>query len=201
MECTSAMAAVSALATGLGAFLAPQLPRMLGVLLDARALNAGPHSMAASAARARETLTSTIPPRLLLPPLYAHLPAALQVPGCYATDPVFCSIGRLSSTVHMLSADGCIAAPRSLRRRIFRRPFPMSLSSELYMVSHSSAREVLTSFAGGHKLCCGADTDGGEDRNSAAAICGLCPCRSALWLPSAGLGRQAEHAGSRCTAD
>ena len=88
MECTSAMAAVSALATGLGAFLAPQLPRLLGVLLDARALTAGPHGMVASAARARETLTSTIPPRLLLPPLYAHLPTALQVPGCFAPDPV-----------------------------------------------------------------------------------------------------------------
>ena len=99
------MAAVSALATGLGAFLAPQLPRVLGVLLKARALAAGPHGMAVSAARARETLIATVPPRLLLPPLYAHLPSALQVCGCCAPDPVFCSIGQLGSTVHLLLAD------------------------------------------------------------------------------------------------
>ena len=120
MECTSAMAAVSALATGLGAFLAPQLPRVLGVLLDAQALTAGPHGMAASAARARETLTSTIPPRLLLLPLYAHLPAALQVHACYLPDLGFCSTGRLSSTVHRLSADRCIVAPCNLNRYLCR---------------------------------------------------------------------------------
>ena len=101
------MAAVTALAMGLGAFLAPQLPRVLGVLLDARALTAGPHGMAASAAQARETLTATIPPRLLLPPLFAHLPAALQVPGCYALDPVLCSTRRLSRFGNgLLQTDG-----------------------------------------------------------------------------------------------
>ena len=96
------MAAVSALATGLGAFLAPQLPRALGVLLDARALAPGPHGMAASAARARETLTATVPPRLLLPPLYAHLPAALQVPGLTLLT---ASIGQLTRLVHGLCTD------------------------------------------------------------------------------------------------
>lgn len=79
MECASALAAVSAMATGLGAFLAPQLPRMLGVLLDGRVLAASANGIAASAASARETLTKAVPPRLLLPPLHAHLPTALQV--------------------------------------------------------------------------------------------------------------------------
>ena len=99
------MAAVSALTTGLGAFLAPQLPRVLGVLLDARALAPGPHGWAGSAARARETLTATIPLRLLLPPLYAHLPAALQVHSCNAPDPELCSIGRLGRIARELFAD------------------------------------------------------------------------------------------------
>lgn len=79
MECASAVAAVSALATGLGAFLAPQLPRVMGVLLDARALACAAHGIAASAAAARGALTAAVPPRLLLPPLYAHLPHALRV--------------------------------------------------------------------------------------------------------------------------
>ena len=79
MECASAVAAVAALATGLGAFLAPQLPRVLGVLLDARALACAAHGIAASAAGARGALTAAVPPRLLLPPLYAHLPHALRV--------------------------------------------------------------------------------------------------------------------------
>ncbi len=82
MECASALAAVSALATGLGAFLAPQLPRMLRVLLDERVLAESANGIAASAAAARETLTTAVPPRLLLPPLYAHLPSALQVRLC-----------------------------------------------------------------------------------------------------------------------
>ena len=84
MECASAIAAVSALATGLGAFLAPQLPRMLRVLLDQRVLTESANGIAASAAAARETLTTAVPPRLLLPPLYAHLPSALQVCCCHA---------------------------------------------------------------------------------------------------------------------
>ena len=82
MECASAVAAVSALVTGLGAFLASQLPRMLRVLLDGRVLSASANGIAASAAAARETLTKAVPPRLLLPPLYAYLPSALQVLCC-----------------------------------------------------------------------------------------------------------------------
>lgn len=83
MECASAVAAVNALAKGLGAFLAPQLPRMLRVLLDGRVLAESANGIAASAAAARETLTKAVPPRLLLPPLYAHLGSALQVSRCH----------------------------------------------------------------------------------------------------------------------
>ena len=82
MECASAVAALSAVTSGLGAFLAPQLPRMLRVLLDGRGLADSANGIAASAAAARETLTKAVPPRLLLPPLYAHLPSALQVYYC-----------------------------------------------------------------------------------------------------------------------
>lgn len=82
IQCASAVAAVSATAAALGAFLAPQLPRALGVLLDGRALAASAHGISALAAAARATLAAAVPPRLLLPPLYAHLATALQVHPC-----------------------------------------------------------------------------------------------------------------------
>ncbi len=108
MECASALAAVSALATGLGAFLAPQLPRMLLVLLDGRVLAESASGIAASAAAARETLTKTVPPRLLLPSLYAHLSSALQV--CYCHAPSCCMLG---SHVMLLPIAECGSGPIS----------------------------------------------------------------------------------------
>ena len=97
------MAAVSALARGLGAFLAPQLPRILRVLLDCRVLAESANGIAASAAAARETLTEAVPPRLLLPPLYAHLGSALQVSHCHA--PSCCMLCRRVTQVPFQSAE------------------------------------------------------------------------------------------------
>ncbi len=114
MECATAVAAVSALATGLGAFLAPQLPRMLRVLLDVRVLSDSADGIAASAAAARETLTKAVPPRLLLPPLYAHLPSALQVCCCRAMHTGACAVPMSSRCCPVL---GPKSGPHMVQQR------------------------------------------------------------------------------------
>lgn len=64
---------------GAGAFLAPYLARMLALLLHPALLvrRAG-GELAGEAAGVRDALVAAVPPRLLLPPLFAQLDAALE---------------------------------------------------------------------------------------------------------------------------
>lgn len=81
VETASALAALDALAAGLGAFLAPYLPRVLALVLQRSLLTCSAPQVAGTAAHAWRVLTDAVPPRLLLPPLFAHLDAALEVPA------------------------------------------------------------------------------------------------------------------------
>lgn len=90
MEAAAALAALHAAATGLGAFLAPHLPALLALLTAPRLLACAAPGVVDAAGRARGALAGGVPPRLLLPPLAAHLGAALQVrrrapEPCFAT--------------------------------------------------------------------------------------------------------------------
>lgn len=79
VETASALAALDALAAGMGAFLAPYLPRVLDLVLQRSLLACRAPSVAATAAHAWRVLADAVPPRLLLPPLFGHLNTALQV--------------------------------------------------------------------------------------------------------------------------
>ena len=82
VEAASALAALDALAAGMGAFLAPYLPRVLALVLQRSILACRAPQVAATASHAWRVLAGAIPPRLLLPPLFAQLNPALQVPKC-----------------------------------------------------------------------------------------------------------------------
>lgn len=89
VETVSALAALDALAAGLGAFLAPYLPRVLALVLQRSLLACPAPAVAATAAHAWRVLADAVPPRLLLPPLFSHLNPALQVyrnPKSYYTS-------------------------------------------------------------------------------------------------------------------
>jgi hypothetical protein len=79
VEAASALTALDALAAGMGAFLVPHLPRVLSLLLQRPLLACPAPDVAAMAAHTWQALADAVPPRLLLPPLFAHLDAALQV--------------------------------------------------------------------------------------------------------------------------
>ena len=64
---------------GAGAFLAPYLARLLALLLRPALLRPAGGELARGAAGVRDALVGAVPPRLLLPPLFAQLDAALEV--------------------------------------------------------------------------------------------------------------------------
>lgn len=64
---------------GAGAFLAPYLAHMLALLLRPALLRSAGGGLAGEAAGVRDALVRAVPPRLLLPPLFAQLDAALAV--------------------------------------------------------------------------------------------------------------------------
>lgn len=78
LELSAALAAVAALVEHLGAFLAPHLPLLLGVLLHPAVLQCHSARCADVAAAIRRQLASSVPARLLLPPLLAHLEPAAE---------------------------------------------------------------------------------------------------------------------------
>ncbi|KAL4423978.1 hypothetical protein ABPG75_001279 [Micractinium tetrahymenae] len=78
LELGAALAAVAALVEHLGAFLAPHLPLLLGVLLHPAVLQCSAARCSESAASIRQQLAEGVPTRLLLPPLLAHLEPATE---------------------------------------------------------------------------------------------------------------------------
>lgn len=100
VEAASALAALDALAAGMGAFLAPYLPRILALVLQRSILACRAPQVAATASHAWRVLAGAIPPRLLLPPLFAQLNPALQVRRCFPRHyPTFCRILPLSQVL------------------------------------------------------------------------------------------------------
>ena len=75
------LAAILALVESLGAFLAPHLPALLGVLLAPGVLRCHAARCADAAAAVRAKLAGGVPPRLLLGPLLGHLEPAVEVGG------------------------------------------------------------------------------------------------------------------------
>ncbi|KAL4421861.1 hypothetical protein ABPG77_001343 [Micractinium sp. CCAP 211/92] len=78
LELGAALAAVAALVEHLGAFLAPHLPLLLGVLLHPAVLQGSAARCSESAASIRQQLAKGVPTRLLLPPLLGHLEPATE---------------------------------------------------------------------------------------------------------------------------
>lgn len=121
VEAASALAALDALAAGMGAFLAPYLPRVLALVLQRSILACCAPQVAATASHAWRVLASAIPPRLLLPPLFAQLNPALQVRKCFPPhcdltaslcaklpySPVLCS-GRLQFKFGNMPIVACV---------------------------------------------------------------------------------------------
>lgn len=70
---------MDALASGMGAFLVPHLPRVFSLLMQSSLLACSASEVSSTAAHAWQALADSVPPRLLLPPLFAHLEAAVQV--------------------------------------------------------------------------------------------------------------------------
>lgn len=79
LELAAALAAVAALVEHLGSFMAPHLPLLLAVLLHPAVLRCSAARCADVAQAIRRQLAQTVPARLLLPPLLAHLEPAAEV--------------------------------------------------------------------------------------------------------------------------
>ena len=81
LELAASLAACSALVESVGAFLAPYLPGLLGVLLAPAVLCCHAAGCAEAAAAVRARVAEGVPPRLLLGPLLGQLDAAVEVRG------------------------------------------------------------------------------------------------------------------------
>lgn len=79
LELASGLAAVDALVTSVGAFLSPYLKQLLQLLLQPYVLSCTPADCSDLAASIREQLPATIPPRLLLEPLFAQWQLVTEV--------------------------------------------------------------------------------------------------------------------------
>jgi hypothetical protein len=79
LQLAAALTAVSSLMDNLCSFLAPQLPRLLELLLHPCMLTCSLQRAAELAAGVRGKLAASMPPRLLLNPLMEHLKATVQV--------------------------------------------------------------------------------------------------------------------------
>ena len=84
LETASALAAIAAVADGLGPYLSPYLPRLLSLLPSSQLLACRTAGCDSSAQAILTQLATAIPARLLLGPLAAHFPPSLQVTSCSA---------------------------------------------------------------------------------------------------------------------
>jgi U3 small nucleolar RNA-associated protein 10 len=123
LELAAALAAVSALVGGVGAFLAPHLPHLLPVLLHPSVLAAGAARGGDAAAAIRGALGGAVPARLLLPPLMEHLDAAAGA----GADATCALLGMLGGVVARMDSSAvgsyheavfaCLLRALDLRRR------------------------------------------------------------------------------------
>ena len=78
VELAASLAALSSLIRGLGAFLSPYLREALQLVLDPAVLSCSTAGCSAAAAAVRAELPAVVPARLLLEPLFAQLPRAIE---------------------------------------------------------------------------------------------------------------------------
>ncbi|GAB4814939.1 hypothetical protein N2152v2_001985 [Parachlorella kessleri] len=129
LELAACLAAILALVESLGAFLAPHLPALLGVLLAPGVLRCHAARCAEAAAAVRARLAGGVPPRLLLGPLLGHLEPAVE-----AGAPAVCAVlGMLSTTIGAMDAAATAAHHEVvfgalLRALDLRRRRPASLA-------------------------------------------------------------------------
>ncbi|PRW61623.1 hypothetical protein C2E21_0211 [Chlorella sorokiniana] len=100
LELAAALAAVAALVEHLGAFLAPHLPLLLGVLLHPAVLQCSAARCADVAQAIRRQLAQAVPARLLLPPLLAQLEPAAEA----GSDSAVALLRVLSAAVDAMDA-------------------------------------------------------------------------------------------------
>lgn len=109
VEAQAALAALAAMLEGLGAFLSPYLPELLRLLLSRHLLMCTAESCASAAASLRQKLTTVVPARLLLGPLFAQLQPMVQVGPVLGTTPS-CSASLLLRPYKQLHMPGYVVS-------------------------------------------------------------------------------------------